>query len=98
MRNRRQQEPLRAQVNVRMEDDQKEYLDKWAQALYWETGQLARLLVGEKIVEHSARTGTPLPQSLVDDPPRVQSTAIQIMTAQAAPPSRRPQVTASRKS
>lgn len=87
MRQRRQQKPFKSQVNVRMESDQKEYLDQWAQALYWETGALCRLLVAEKIVEHSTRTGASLPQSLIDDPPRLQATGIQVMLP-PAPPSR----------
>lgn len=76
MRQRHKQEPYRDQVNVRMEDDQKAYLDQWAQALYWKTGALCRLLVIEKIIEHSTRTGASLPQSIIDAPPMIQVTSL----------------------
>lgn len=61
-----------AYINVRFPVDQKEYLDKWAKDNYWQTGSLARLLIAEAIVAHAARTSTTLPQSLMDDPPRVK--------------------------
>jgi hypothetical protein len=74
----RQTQAMNAQVNVRLPQDQKDYLDRWGRAFYQEAGALARLLLSEKIVEHAARTKTPLPQSLVDDPPRMQATAVPV--------------------